>query len=251
MVITQSHPAHSGEILWFAGGLVETSPGFNDWFLATPPALAADHIRLKGPVAFDSTYAGSVREFRLAAGDYYPIGEDREGAYYKEPPRCFRGVWTKTRWVIKDSMLNQGTFADCGIFVPKNAALPAKGFLSPSTQTAYLPPDQMAVENARQAASLNQASSTAELPSASGAGEKAVQDLSATLPGQMASTPLPGASPMQAGVGGVIGMGIVQAMIAAGDGDIAFLPAQPTGNVLRDAIELIDAPVPVPAALAK
>lgn len=126
----------------------------------TPPALAAQHIHLKDPIAFNSTYAGSVREFRLAAGDYHPIGEDREGAYYKGPPRCFREVWTKTSWAISDSMLNQGTFADCGIFVPKNAALPAKGFLSPRTQTAYLPPDQMAMENARQAASLNQVSTT-------------------------------------------------------------------------------------------
>ena len=141
-------------------------------------------------------------------------------------------------------MLNQGHVRGLRHFVPKNAALPAKGFLSPSTQTAYLPPDQMAVENARQAASLNQASSTAELPSASDAGEKAVQDLSATLPGKMASAPLPGASPMQAGVGGVIGMGLVQAMIAADDGDIAFLTAQPTGTVVREAIEFIDGPVP-------
>lgn len=46
-------------------------------------------------------------------------------------------------------------------------------------------------------------------------------------------------------------MGIVQAMIAADDGDIAFLTAQPTGNVLREAIEFVDVPVRVPAALAK
>ena len=53
---------------------------------------------------------------------------------------------------------------------------------------------------------------------------------------------MPEASPMQAGAGGLIGMGIVQAMIAD-DGDIAFLPAQPAGNALREAIELIDEPM--------
>ena len=217
----------------------------------TPPPAAAQHIRLKDPVAFDSTYAGSVREFRLAAGDYRPVGEDREGAYYKGPPMCFREVWTKVSWAIKDEMLHRGTFADCGIFVPKDASLPAKGFLSPRTQTAYLPADQMAAENARQAAALDQARAVAELPRADQATDKAIQDLSATLPAQMAAAPSPGTTSLQAGVGGAIGMGIVQAMIAADDGDIAFLSAQPIGNRLREAIEFIDGPVGASVAQAK
>lgn len=217
----------------------------------TPPATSARHIRLKDPVAFDSTYAGSVREFRLAAGDYRPLGEDKDGAYYKGPSMCFREVWTKISWAIKDEMLDRGTFADCGIFVPRNTALPAKGFLSPRTQTAYLPPDQMAAENARQTAALDQARAAADLPSGAEAKGKALQDLSATLPAQMAATPMPGVSPMQAGVGGAIGMGIVQAMIAADDGDIVFLSAQPVGDALREAIEFIDEPAGVSMTSAR
>ena len=212
----------------------------------TPPATSAQHIRLQDPVAFDSTYAGAVSEFRLAAGDYRPIGEDRDGAYYKGPPLCFRLVWTKVSWAIKDSMLNRGVFADCGIFVPKNAELPAKGFMNPATQTAYLPPEQVAAENARQAAALDQARALAEAASAKAVQDKAVQDLSIQVPVQMAVAPPVGVSPLQAGVGGALGMGLVQAMIAADDGDIAFLSKQPTGNTLRQAVKFVDGPAVAP-----
>jgi hypothetical protein len=34
MVMTRPHTTEPGKVLWLAGGLVETFPGFDEWFLA-------------------------------------------------------------------------------------------------------------------------------------------------------------------------------------------------------------------------
>ena len=46
MAITRPHTKSPGRVLWFAGGLIETYAGFDEWFLAMVDYLREDYQRL-------------------------------------------------------------------------------------------------------------------------------------------------------------------------------------------------------------
>lgn len=46
MLMARPHTESPGQVLWFAGGLIETFPSFNEWFLAMVDYLRLDYQRL-------------------------------------------------------------------------------------------------------------------------------------------------------------------------------------------------------------
>lgn len=46
MLMTRPHTVKPGQVLWFAGGLIDTFPGFDDWFLAMVDYNRAEYQRL-------------------------------------------------------------------------------------------------------------------------------------------------------------------------------------------------------------
>ena len=106
--------------------------------------------------------------------------------------------------------------------------------------TAFMTQEEVEAELARQALAREQA----ELALQRDPTAQDIATLGATMSVQAALTPAPGLSPMQAGLGGAIGMGVVAALMAADNGDIFFHGIQPENGAFESAARFEEIAVP-------
>ena len=152
--------------------------------------------------------SGAKVAYGLAAGAYFPIGQDRMGTYYKGPQGC-----VTTKMVAMDGKATPAspmTATDGGVFVPKDG--PPKFFVLLGTGQIYR---------------------NGELQAPGGKSPQSVGD-TALIGAPFATN----ASPIAAGVGVGIGVGIAKAADEASRGNVSFPVHQPDAAALRTALGL-------------
>lgn len=181
------------------------------------PVTDAKTIELTKPVRwkYDSGLGFGYWEYLLVAGTYKATFEDDGGIYYAGPkPSCL------FQTAIVDPKPPMGNSSECLIFVPRKAGesptvLIVNGVSYPQTE---FNPDKTPVIDRHAAAQV------------AGSG-----DLAATS-ASIATTAVPTATPMQAGIGAGIGVGIVMAMAEAERGRFVEFRKQPPVGWLQSAL---------------
>jgi hypothetical protein len=149
---------------------------------------------------------GPVRmEHSLTPGAYRAVAEDDMGTFYQGPRLCYSiKVLDPGLALREDTRGKVLRYQDCGIYVPKAAGEPARVYvvLGSESPTPPAPPP-----------------GTLEV------------GLMNTFVGPTAGP----SAQMQGAVGVGIGLGVVEALVAAEKGNFNFIQ-QPSGNLLREAL---------------
>jgi hypothetical protein len=164
------------------------------------PVSGAAPIVLRAPIQYDEYYriAGNRFHYTIAPGAYPAKYEDTQGIYHEGPGLCF------TIRIESDSIAKEGKTQPtphsyrCGIYLPRSASAEPKLYF-------YRDP-----EVSRQVFSGS-------------------ASLAPTAPGGVPRTPTEG-------VGGAIGMGVVQALDAAELKNLHFYQDQPKPGQIRSAL---------------
>jgi len=194
----------------------------------SPAADSHEYLVVAKAYSWEHGVLGNTATNTLSAGKYVPIGQDRSGMYYQGTPYCFKVVMSEVNWGA--ATLNEGNAYYCGIFIPQAAGQDPKVYIYYRTMTASLPREQLDQLEAKAAADAAQAAAASKDRI-----QEAMRQASVSMPVQMAVTPPPGATALQGGIGGAIGVGLVSAMAAADDSDIALYGKQPPAGGLRSA----------------
>ncbi len=175
------------------------------------PTDSTKALRLKDSFSYEAFFKLSGIRYRLSLiqGRYVANGQDESGVYYLGPDECFHVVMTEAGWGGADSLVGKTVLAsDCGIYVFTDPRKEPQVFIVNGSNYRY---------------------------SKSVAAASAPQLDTATT--QSIVTPAAqSASPIQAGVGGALGAGIVEAIIAAERGNYGLYRDQPLGPGLRLAL---------------
>jgi len=214
-----------------AGAAISGCAGVSSAKLS-PVADSHEYLVVAKAYSWEHGVLGNTATNILSAGRYVPIGQDRSGTYYQGPPYCFKVVMSEVNWGA--ATLNEGNAYYCGIFVPLAAGQDPKVYIYYKTMTRGLPREQLEQLEAKAAAEAAQAAAAS-----TDRAQDAMLQASVLMPAQMAAMPPPGATALQGGIGGAIGMGLVSAIAATDDGDIAPYGKQPPVGGLRGAYTVV------------
>lgn len=105
-------------------------------------------LELAEPLVYESASSGPMRfERALAAGTYRAIAEDAGGVFFHGPGSCYSVKVLDPGSALKEELRGKvWTTMDCGVYLPNNAAAPAKIYVV--LGTASPPPTTPAEQNA-------------------------------------------------------------------------------------------------------
>lgn len=157
-------------------------------------------IELPAPYVYERHFSISSNRFRfsIAAGAYVPLYEDAGGTYFRGPPGCFRQELVESG-MANNPFLHKPEVSECGIY-----------FRDGATPRIFV-----YIGSGRQAPS---------------------GDVDPGVATTIALQASPTASPLQAGAGTAVAVGLIAAVVEAEKGNVAIVRREPLDDSLKDAI---------------